>query len=82
MLKVGSSTSLYGLLGVCIGWVIINWPALDPLGPMLKGKVIFTLILIFAFLMLFTDDAVKVDFPPHFGGLLAGIWLSAVLVSL
>ena len=79
MLKAGSSSSLYGMLGLAIGYLIINWPALHKIGPLLKLKIIVILIHIFAFLMLFTDVASRVDYPSHFGAMLAGIWLSSLL---
>ena len=67
------------MLGLCLGYLIINWPALEKIGFILKFKFIVIMFLVFAFLMLFTDVAAKIDFPSHFGALAAGIWLSAIL---
>lgn len=57
MLKVGSSTSLYGMIGLSIGYIIINWPAFRNIAFIFKFKIIFFITLLTILLLLFSDVA-------------------------
>ena len=78
--KAGASTSLYGIIGVIIGYVIINWRGLDLIGPLLKCQVWCTALMIIVFIFLFTPSNVdgSVDVAGHLGGALSGVWLSSI----
>lgn len=78
--KAGASTSLYGIIGFIIGYVIINWRGLDTIGPLLKCQVWCTALMIIIFIFLFTPSNVdgSVDVYGHLGGALAGFWLSSI----
>ena len=82
MLKVGSSTSLYGMIGLSIGYIIINWPAFSRIGFIFKFKIIFIVVLLSAFLLLFSDVAVSVDYLGHLGAFVGGIFLTAIVPSI
>ena len=82
MIKAGASTSLYGILGACFGYFLINWPALSIIGPVLKFRTITILLLMLIFLILFGDQASKVDYAAHFSSLLAGFFLAGILQSI
>jgi len=82
MLKAGSSTSLYGIVGMSVGYLIVNWPALKTLGFIFKFKLLFIIIWILGFLLLFTDVAVDVDFMGHLGAFAAGLLLISIFPSI
>lgn len=78
MVRAGSSTSLYGMIGVVIGYLVINWGGMVLVGFVLKFKLILMIVLIGAYLLLFTDVATNIDFYGHLGAFIAGILLSAI----
>ncbi len=82
MLKAGSSTSLYGIVGLGIGYLIVNWPALSILGFIFKFKLCFIIIWMAGFLLLFTDVAIDVDHIGHLGSFIAGILLICIIPSI
>ena len=82
MSRAGSSTSLYGMIGLVIGYLFINWSSLSVIGFIFKFKLILLVVLIFAFLLLFTDVAIDIDFFGHLGGFVGGLLLSAVNSSI
>ena len=49
--KVGASTALYGVIGVILAYIFINWNGLDLVGPVMKCQVWCTgfMIIIFMF---------------------------------
>jgi hypothetical protein len=49
------------------------------IGPILKVKLILTIILLLVFLMLFTNVATHIDFTGQGGAFMAGIFLSGLL---
>jgi membrane associated rhomboid family serine protease len=82
MLKAGSSTSLYGLVGLSIGYIIINWPAFRRIGFIFKFKIIFIVVLLAAFLLLFSDVAQEIDYLGHLGAFVSGFFLSSIVPSI
>ena len=78
--KAGASTSLYGIIGVIIGYIVINWRGLDLLGPMLKCQVWCSAMMIIMFIFLFTPTSVNdnIDWAGHLGGVIAGLFLSCL----
>lgn len=54
-IKVGASTCLYGILGVMIGYLIINWKGLNKVGPLLKCQLVCACIMLIVFTVLFTS---------------------------
>ena len=79
MIKAGASISLYGLLGIVVGYTIINWPSLSIIGAILKAKLITTVVLLLIFMLLFTNVAVTIDFLGYLGSFMAGIFVSGLL---
>ena len=79
ILKAGASTCLYGLLGVMIGYFIINWSGLKKVGPILRCQLICLGVMLIVFTVLFTSVGPdKIDYFGHIGGFLTGLWLSAI----
>ena len=52
--KAGASTSLYGVIGVIIGYMIVNWNGLNLVGPILKYQLCCTSIMIISFIFFFS----------------------------
>ena len=80
-LKVGASTSLYGVIGCIIGYVIINWSGIELLGPVLRCKILCSTVFIFVFILIFTPGSAQdssIDFMGHLGGFLAGLFLASI----
>jgi rhomboid protease GluP len=77
--KAGASTSLYGLIGIIVGYMIINWRGLDLIGPMLKYQLCCTSIMIIFFIFFFSVLGTQnVDIFGHIGGFLTGLWISSI----
>jgi rhomboid protease GluP len=76
--KAGASTSLYGIIGVIIGYMILNWSGLNLVGPVLKCQLVCTSLMIISFIFFFSViGTANVDTMGHLGGFLTGIWLSS-----
>ena len=82
MIKLGASNSLYGMIGLSLGYLIINWAALDIIGPLFRFKMILIIFLAAIFMIMFTDQASNVDYVGHLGGFMTGIFISAFMPSL
>ena len=82
MIKLGASNSLYGMIGLSIGYMIINWEALEIIGPIFKLKIILNIIITAILLIIFTDQASNIDYSGHLGGFLAGLFISGLMPSL
>jgi membrane associated rhomboid family serine protease len=82
IISAGSSTSLYGIVGTIIGYMIINWGSLSTIGFLFKFKMIVIVVLSLAYLILFTDVAIYVDYWGHLGGFIGGFFLSSINPSL
>jgi membrane associated rhomboid family serine protease len=77
--KAGASTCLYGLLGVMIGYFIINWSGLNRIGPILKCQLVCLGVMLVVFTVLFTSVGPNnIDYFGHIGGFLTGLWLSSI----
>ena len=77
--KAGASTCLYGLLGVMIGYLIINWNGFARIGPVLKCQLICITMMLIVFTILFSSVGPEnIDYFGHLGGFLSGIWLSSI----
>lgn len=78
--KAGASTALYGIIGVIIGYIILNWNGLDLMGPVIKCQVYCSAIMIIVFIFIFTpsNGGGDVDYYGHFGGFLSGLWLTGL----
>lgn len=81
-LKAGASTSLYGMIGVILGYLIINWRGLELIGEVLRCTMVCLFMFMLLFVLLFTPGSsgvvAEVDNLGHLGGFLGGIWVSAV----
>lgn len=78
-IKAGASTCLYGLLGVMVGYLIINWTGLNKIGPILKCQLTCVIMMLIVFTILFTSVGPNnIDYFGHIGGFLAGLWLSGI----
>jgi len=77
--KAGASTSLYGVIGVIIGYMIINWNGLNVVGPILKYQLCCTSVMIIAFIFFFSVlGTANVDAFGHLGGFLTGLFLASI----
>lgn len=77
--KAGASTSLYGIIGVIIGYLFINWRGLDLIGPLLKYQLCCSSLMIIAFIFFFSVLGTEnVDAMGHLGGFLTGLFLSSI----
>jgi len=78
-IKAGASTSLYGIIGFILGYLIINWNGLEVVGPILKCQLVCTSIMIIFFIFFFTPaSSSNVDYYGHLGGFLTGFWLTSI----
>lgn len=84
--KIGASTSLYGIIGVIIGYIIINWNGIDGVGQIMKCQIYCSAMMIIVFTLLFTSSSAisssGIDYWGHFGGFLSGLWLSFIHASI
>ena len=80
--KGGASTSLYGMIGVILGYIIINWSGLRLIGEALRCTLLCSFIFLLLFVLLFTPGSSgvvdSVDHWGHLGGFLTGVWISAI----
>ena len=70
---------MYGILGVMIGYLIINRTGLKKIGDILRCQLVCACIMLIVFTVLFTSVGVNnIDYFGHLGGFLAGLWLSGI----
>lgn len=55
MLAAGASTSLYGMVGVLLGYIIINWEGLSFMPPILRCRLLTTIAIMLIFSIFFVD---------------------------
>lgn len=77
VISVGASTSLFGIIGLLVGYVIINYPALAFMGHRMRCNLIVMMIILIMFSILVTAGVQSVDNWGHLGGFLTGLWLSS-----
>lgn len=84
MLAAGASTSLYGMIGLLLGYIIINWEGLSFMPPPLKCKLLITILMMLVFSIFFVDsrNSSGIDYYGHLGGFLGGLWLSGIPPSI
>ena len=78
--KAGASTSIFGILGTVVGYILINWKGLDLLGPILKCQIWCSAMMFILMILVLsppgTDDTI--DWFGHLGGFIAGLFLSSI----
>lgn len=57
MIKAGATNALFGILGIALGYLLINWASLHLMGPLFKFKIFAEIVLAIIFLLLFCDAA-------------------------
>lgn len=78
-IKAGASTSLYGIIGFILGYMVINWKGLAVIGPILKCQLFCISLMIIFFIFFFTPEMdTNVDYYGHLGGFLTGFWLTSI----
>jgi rhomboid protease GluP len=78
IVKAGASTSLYGIIGAIIGYIILNWRGLDVIGRLLKCQLVFVAAIIVLFIFVLTPYSDNIDYMGHLGGFLTGLTLCAI----
>ena len=79
--SVGASTALYGVDGLLIGYLIINYSALSFLAR-LRCFLIFMILIMLVFTILTSAVVPNVDYLGHVGGTISGVWLAAIPPSI
>lgn len=77
-IKAGASTSLHGMIGIVLGYIIINWTGLRNVGEGLRCSILCMFFFLIIFTIIFTPSGRNIDYYGHLGGFLAGIWLAAI----
>jgi rhomboid protease GluP len=80
--KAGASTALYGSIGIILGYLVINWVGLQPVGDQMRCNIVCVFMFLLIFVMIFTPSSENVDFYGHLGGFLTGIWATGFVDSL
>lgn len=79
IISVGASSSLYGLLGLLIGYVFINWNGMDFMGRRKCQLLCMLLLMLFFVIILTTTNTTGgIDYYAHLGGFLGGLWLAGL----
>ena len=79
IIKAGASTALFGIIGIIIGYVIINWRGLRVIGTLLKCQLVCICMVIIMFIFIFTPGSTtNIDYLGHLGGFLTGFWLISI----
>lgn len=66
------------MIGLLLGYLIINWNGLDLVGQQLKCSIICTTVFFLVFVLIFTPNSGSIDYYGHLGGFLTGIWMTAI----
>lgn len=69
--------SLYGMIGLGVGYIIINWKAFDNIGLIYMFKIIISVILLGLFMILYSD-VTQYDYIGYLGAFANGILLSSL----
>ncbi len=75
---MGASTSLYGIIGAIIGYIILNWRGLNIIGKLLKCQLMFISLIIILFIFVLTPYGGNIDYLGHLGGFIIGVTLCAI----
>lgn len=59
IIKAGASTALYGMIGVVIGYIIINWVGLKMVGEQLRCNSICLAMFLLIFVIIFTPSTLN-----------------------
>ena len=78
IVKAGASTSLFGIIGTILGYLILNWKGLDVIGKMLKCQLIFLSMIIILFILILTPFNRNIDTYGHIGGFIIGLFICAI----
>jgi rhomboid protease GluP len=78
IVKAGASTSLFGIIGTILGYLILNWKGLDVIGKMLKCQLIFLSLIIILFILILTPFNQNIDTYGHIGGFIIGLFICAI----
>ena len=78
IIKVGASTSLFGIIGVILAYVIINWRGLDVIGRMLKCQMMFITVVVVLFILILTPYNSNIDYMGHLGGFITGFLMIGI----
>lgn len=78
IIKVGASTSLFGIIGVILAYVIINWKGLDVIGRILKCQIIFISAIVILFILILTPYNSNIDYMGHLGGFITGFLMIGI----
>lgn len=76
VISAGASTALFGMVGIVIGYIIINWSGLIIIGDALRCQIVCTAMLFLIFALIFTPSGSNIDYFGHLGGFGTGIWIS------
>jgi rhomboid protease GluP len=82
LVRAGASTSLFGLIGLLIGYLVLNWRGLDQVGQQMKCNIVCATIFMLVFVLIFTPYSSSIDYFGHLGGFLTGLWMPALLEPL
>ena len=78
IVKAGASTSLFGIIGTILGYLILNWRGLDLIGKFLKCQLIFLSLIIILFILILTPFNQNIDTYGHIGGFIIGMTICAI----
>lgn len=82
-LSAGASTAIYGMLGILLGYMIINWDGLAFMPSMYRCRTLILLIFMLVFSVFFiSGSSTGIDYYGHLGGFLGGLWLSGIPPSI
>jgi membrane associated rhomboid family serine protease len=77
--RVGASTALYGIIGLILGYIIINWNGFDLVGFQMKCQICCSGFMIIIFIFIWTPSTYDgIDYLGHLGGFLTGLWCTAI----
>lgn len=77
--RAGASTSLYGMIGLLVGYLVLNWRGLDNVGQQMKCSLICATVFTLIFVLIFTPNSNSIDYFGHLGGFLTGLWMPVFL---
>jgi rhomboid protease GluP len=79
-LSVGASTAIFGILACLLGYLVVNWDALERYGTMRCMVLCMIIIMIMLNVLVGLGNKSTIDNYGHLGGFIIGINLSFILV--